>query len=230
MKKFLAIINLSIIIFFGVVVLSQATIIETESILPNSSPTKDLWQFLYFAPNPNTSYVQDWANSTSDFSGATSQGYLTGVGARSNVDHFESYSAAFKSTYVFTTYVKSLIGQTVTLAAGGDDGHSIFVDNQFKAGAPIGVSAIYNLNMVAGQIYKLTNVGNNWGGHFELWSNIKGGYDSSTGQYGWTGPLSDANNILMDASGNFDAVPEPATMLLFGLGLLGLAGVNRRKK
>ncbi len=32
-----------------------------------------------------------------------------------------------------------------------------------------------------------------------------------------------------DTSG-IDPVPEPATMLLFGLGLLGLAGVNRKKQ
>ena len=57
-----------------------------------------------------------------------------------------------------------------------------------------------------------------------------------------SGPLTDLDAIgpriieldgfdtFLDGSGGGDPVPEPTTILLFGLGLLGLAGVSRRKK
>ena len=120
----------------------------------------------------------------------------------------------------------SSIDQSVTFAAGGDDGHSIFVDDTFLAGAGYAVSAIADFDMVANQVYKLTSVGNNYGGHFELWFNIKGGLNS--GVYGWGGPVSEAENISMDAAGTFSSVPIPGAVWLLGSGIIGLVGIRRK--
>ena len=48
--------------------------------------------------------------------------------------------------------------------------------------------------------------------------------------YAWTAEMDTSNLILADSgnSSNIHQNPEPTTILLFGLGLLGLAGVSRK--
>ena len=58
--------------------------------------------------------------------------------------------------------------------------------------------------------------------------------DNGSGTYGFSGTdFFSADTDSLAKIGDItpiDSVPEPATMLLFGVGLLGLAGVSRRKK
>jgi hypothetical protein len=52
---------------------------------------------------------------------------------------------------------------------------------------------------------------------------------SLAGLYGAL-PANGAPYELVGGTGRFEAVPEPATMLLLGLGLMGIAGIRRKFK
>ena len=56
-------------------------------------------------------------------------------------------------------------------------------------------------------------------------------YDPTPGVWNFSGQdIGDANFTWSASTGSVAPIPEPATMLLFGTGLMGLAAVGRRKR
>ena len=226
MKKSLLVGLVTTVLLAGISSVGLAIPIQSETPDLNPSSTVNLWAYSY---QDNAMYINsahtDWVRAGDPYTDAIFQGYVTGdYGGWSDwSDSFDSRgSSDYRSVHVFDTYITSYIDQEVTFRAGGDDGHSIFIDGVFQSGAGFGTTAATSLNMTANTQYKLTFIGNNYTGPYGWWFAM-GGED-------WSGPISEAYNISMDASASGAApVPEPATMLLFGIGLVSLAGFCRRK-
>lgn len=226
MKKFIQLIILSLSFF--VFMQASATVITSETIVTNPASFDNLWAYSYLEPNSNITSHMFYYTSTSQFSGATHQGYVTGdYGPWSSWSDSFDADLGYLSSHIFETYIVSALNQTVRLGAGGDDGHSIFVDDVFAAGAGFGVSALSYLTMEAMVPYKITLAGANYGGQLAYWFSMVGTTDQGVE---WGGPVSDAYNISMNTTGDFaEAVPEPATLALLGLGLAGMGFARRRK-
>jgi len=211
---------------------SFALPVQSEPAELNPASTADLWAYSY---DSNAAYITgswDYVRAGDSYTDAVFQGYVTGdYGPWSGANVNDSWSNNqiwdyHQSVHVFDTYITSAISQTVTFWNSGDDGHSVFIDDVFLGGAGYNTLSTTTFDMVANTEYKLTYIGANYRGPFAWWFRMGG---TDIGGTTWTGPASEAHNITMNAVGG-NPVPEPATMLLFGTGLIGLVGSRLRKK
>ncbi|MCW8930854.1 MAG: PEP-CTERM sorting domain-containing protein [Gammaproteobacteria bacterium] len=231
-----------IILTFSFILSMQVSAIPitSEAIITNPASTDNLWSYSHLEPNPVISSSAFYYTSTSQFAGATHQGYVTGsYGPWSSGSDSFSGTGGTRSSHIFETYIMSAINQTVRLGAGGDDGHSIFVDdafttdmvtvgsNSYAAGAGYAVTALRILTMEAFVPYKITLAGANYGGPLGYWFSMVGTTEQGAD---WHGSVSDAYKISMNATGDFNTgntIPEPTTLALI---LLGLAGIGYKRK
>ncbi len=143
-------------------------------------------------------------------------------------------------TYLGTSNV---FGAATTLTGGSNLGIQLAINNSNTGGVAGGTGAANLANAQAASTgieisIPLSEIGNpTWGGGLRVSSFINGsGHDFVSNQVlgglpGSTGNLGEPANVNFNniAGNQFVAVPEPASMAVLGLGILGLARRRRNK-
>lgn len=177
------------------------------------------WKYYYQDGGPGHFDPAYFSTSLTDVSGATFEGMVVYNSIDSGSGVFGPGYEPSGSTYrVFTTYLTSATDQTIRLGIAGDDGHSLFVNGNFAAGAGFGgtfasPNAFYDLPLTAGVEVLISLVGHDaYGGSWV---------------FGITDPASYRGITLSAVS----TVPEPSSLMLFGIGALTVAGraIRRRR-
>ncbi len=131
----------------------------------------------------------------------------------------DSSVSSVDTTFVFSTTLVSAATQTLSLKLNGDDGHSVFVDDQFVAGGGFAVPVAFDLLLQAGVPVRLLVADHNAPGPWELQLTDQNGNSLKT-----------LSGITLDASPVPEASAAASLGLLLALGLSGAVRQSQRRK
>lgn len=211
---------------------ASASMIDSETPVMNPPSTANMWAYYY--DSDASSYISghDYVREgdLSDHDPRTQdkfKGYVTGSYGPWNV-HRDSWSRNNHGDYnttvhAFETYIISSVDKKIYFDMGGDDGFSIFINDEFLGGGTYWDSSVStsHFTLQANTQYKLTYFGSNdvsW--QFGWWFRM---YEADSD---WYGRISENPDITMNAN----PVPIPGAIWILGSGLLGLVAVRERRQ
>jgi hypothetical protein len=132
------------------------------------------------------------------------------------------YGDGFDTIQVFQTYVQSAADLDLAIIVGGDDGHSLFVDQAFVGGGGYGDAGVkYTLHLQANILVLVDLVGYNGPGNWVF----------SIRQQDTDNLIDEVSGVRISADGTFGTVPEPASLCIWGgIGICGLVAGWRRRR